>query len=133
MYEKLISFYLICNEKNIEFNCGSFESYKKTIKKGDFVYLDPPYLGNDGVYQDGKRGFEGWTEKHEEKLYKFMEYINSIGAYFMLSNYSEHTNGINQKLNKWIKKNKFEVIENTKVTKRNRTKRKEIIVINYSR
>lgn len=131
MYEKLISFYLVCNEKKIKFNSGTFEKYKDCIKKEDFVYLDPPYLGNDGVYQDGKRGFEGWTEKNEEKLYSFMEYINSIGAFFMLSNYSEHTNSINNKLNDWIKKNNFKVIEDSKITKRNRTKRKEIIVINY--
>lgn len=131
MYEKIISFYLICNEKNIKFNCGSFDDYKKYIKKGDFVYLDPPYLGNDGVYQDGKRGFEGWTEEHEEKLYLFMEYIHSIGAFFMLSNYSEHTKSINQKLNTWIKKNNFKMIEDCKITKRNRTNRREIIVINY--
>lgn len=131
MYEKLISFYLISNEKRIEFICDSFENYKYKIKKGDFIYLDPPYLGNDGVYQDGKRGFEGWTESHEEKLYQFMEYIHSIGAFFMLSNYSEHTKSSNTKLNSWIKKNKFRIIKDSKVTKRNRTNRKEMIVINY--
>lgn len=131
MYEKLLSFYLICNEKKIKFNIGSFDEYKNKIKKGDFVYLDPPYLGNDGVYQDGKRGFEGWTEKHEEKLYQFMEYINSIEAFFMLSNYSEHSKSNNKKLNDWVKNNKFKIIEDSKITKRNRTNRKEIIVINY--
>lgn len=131
MYEKLISFYLICNEIKIDFKSGSFEKYKECIKKEDFIYLDPPYLGNDGVYQDGKRGFGGWTDIDEEKLYEFMEYIDSIGAFFMLSNYSEHTKCVNTKLNAWIKKNNFRVIENSKITKRNRTNRKEIIVINY--
>ncbi len=131
MYEKLISFYLISNEKKLEFKTGSFDEYKGKIKKYDFVYLDPPYLGNDGVYQDGKRGFEGWTEKHEEKLYQFMEYINSVGAFFMLSNYCEHSKSNNKKLNDWVKKNKFKIIKDSKITKRNRTNRKEIIVINY--
>ena len=133
MYEKLISFYLICNEKKIKFKCGSFEKYKNKIKEGDFVYLDPPYLGNDGVYQDGKRGFEGWTNTHEKKLYSFMEYINSIGAFFMLSNYKEHTKSINKNLEQFVKENKYEVIEDSKLTKRNRTNRKEIIVVNYKR
>ena len=131
MYEKLISFYLVCKDKNIKFNTGSFCNYKTCIKKGDFVYLDPPYLGNDGVYQDGKRGFEGWTEQHEEKMYEFMEYINSIGAFFMLSNYSEHTKSDNKKINNWVNNNNFKIIEDKKITKRNRTNRKEIIVINY--
>ena len=131
MYEKIISYHLICNEKNIKLNCGSFESYKHDIKKDDFIYLDPPYLGNYGVYQDGKRGFEGWTDKQEEQLYSFMEYINSIGAFFMLSNYSEHTKSGNTKLNEWVKKNNFKIIEDSKIIKRNRTYRKEIIIINY--
>lgn len=131
MYEKILSFYLVSNEKNIEFKIGSFDEYKNKIKKGDFIYLDPPYLGNDGVYQDGKRGFEGWTEKHEEKLYDFMEYINSIGAFFMLSNYTEHTKSNNKKLNDWVQKNNFKIIKDSKITKRNRTNRKEIIVVNY--
>ena len=85
-------------KKKLIFKCNSFDSYIKVIKKNDFIYLDPPYLGNDGVYQDGKRGFDGWNINHEKKLYEFMEYIDSIGAYFMLSNYSEHTKSSNANL-----------------------------------
>lgn len=131
LYEKIISFYLVCKEKNIHFKCNSFEIYENIIQNGDFIYLDPPYLGNDGVYQDGKRGFEGWDETHERRMYSFLEHINNTGAYFMLSNYSEHSKSENNMLLKWVNKNNFKVIEDEKITRRNRTRRKEIIVVNY--
>ena len=49
----------------------------------------------------------------------------------MLSNYCEHSKSDNVKLKDWVKKNKFKIIKDSKVTRRNRTNRKEIIVINY--
>ena len=125
-------------ERYIEFDsCDILKKYyNMSIFEGfDFEkYLCPkPYqnISIRGRYGDGKRGFDGWTEKHEERLYEFMEYINSIGAFFMLSNYKEHTKSNNKKLNDWVKKNNFKIIEDSKITKRNRTNRKEIIVINY--
>ena len=32
--------------------------------ENDLVYLDPPYYNSVGSYNDGKRGFEGWTKEH---------------------------------------------------------------------
>lgn len=131
IYEKLISFYLACQDKKPRFHSKSFETFLKDIKKSDFVYLDPPYLGNDGVYQDGKRGFEGWTEEQELKLYSFIKKLNERKIRFMFSNYSIHSKVTNKLLEEFIKNNKFKIIEDKKITKRNRTNRKEIIIINY--
>ena len=33
--------------------------------ENDLVYLDPPYYNSVGSYNDGKRGFEGWTKEHD--------------------------------------------------------------------
>lgn len=131
MYEKLISFYLCSHDKKINFISGDFYGHLDLIRRGDFVYLDPPYLGNDGVYQDGKRGFKGWDKTQEDLLYSFMEALNQKGISFMLSNYSQHSIGKNISLLTWAKKNQFKVIEDIKTTKRNRTNRKEMIIINY--
>lgn len=131
LYEKLISYYLICQDFKPVFYSESFDKFLDEIHKNDFVYLDPPYLGNDGVYQDGKRGFEGWNYELEHKLYVFMETLNERGIRFMLSNYSIHSKVTNTELSEFIKRNGFKIIENDKITKRNRTNRKEIIIINY--
>ena len=49
----------------------------------------------------------------------------------MLSNYVEHSKGNNMTLMNWAEQNHFKITEDNKITKRNRTNRKEIIVTNY--
>lgn len=133
LYEKMISFYLRCQEINIEFLCGDYRSFLNKIKAKDFVYLDPPYLGNNGAYQDGKRGFNGWDKEQEEELHQFIEQLKSRRIKFMLSNYIEHTTGIENPLKIWADKNNFNFIVNESITKRNRQNRREIIITNYEK
>ena len=53
--------------KNVfEFDFSDFD-------KNDMIYFDPPYFNSVGNYNDGKRGFEGWTSEHEQKLYELLE------------------------------------------------------------
>lgn len=130
MYEKLISYYLRCQDIDIEFRCNSFVDYVTEVKENDFVYLDPPYLGNRGAYQDGKRGFNGWNEEQEQELHTFMENLDSNNIRFMLSNCVEHTSGNENPLEKWSDDNGFSFYTDTKVIKRNRTARKEIVITN---
>ena len=131
MYEKLISFNLRSKDLNISFKNASYLTLFEHIKQGDFVYLDPPYLSNRGVYQDGKRGFNGWDEEQESEMYNFMERLNKNKINFMLSNYVEHDGCENSGLLLWAKKNGFKIIYDDKITKRNRQDRREIIIINY--
>lgn len=131
MYEKLISFYLRCQDINITFNTGSYLEYKNLPTKKDFVYFDPPYFSNNGVYQDGKRGFNGWDIDQEKEMYVFIQEINKKQIPFMLSNFTEHKDKENSKLIKWASNNKFKIIVDSKTTKRNRQDRRELIVINY--
>ena len=131
MYEKIISFYLRCNEIKITFKNDYYNKCITKIKSNDFVYLDPPYLGNDGVYQDGKRGFDGWDKEKEENLRVFIKELDLSGNKFMLSNYTEHSNGNTNYLLDWVNSNKFNYKESDKLTKRNRHNRREIIVTNY--
>ena len=131
MYEKIISFYLRCKDIDIEFKNASYNIYTNDIKKKDFVYLDPPYFGNDGAYQDGKRGFNGWDEKQENELHNFIDNISKKKINFMLSNYVDHTSGNKNDLMLWAEDNGYNVIKSNKITKRNRQDRREIIVFNY--
>ena len=125
--EQLKSFINSIQYMNITFSHESFEEFIKKIiiKPTDFFYLDPPYLITTASYNDGKRGFNGWTTHDEEKLLEMLNDIHISGGKFMLSNVVQHKNKRNTILMEWIEVNNFKVIP----IKNN--KREEIIVINY--
>ena len=126
----MISFYLICQQINIKFECGDYTRFLDRVEKDDFVYLDPPYLSNLGVYNDGKRGFNGWDKKQELGLYAFIEQLGLKHIKFMLSNYTEHADNKNDGLILWAKKHGYRVEYDSKITKRNRQNRRELIIFN---
>ena len=126
IFEKLVSFSREIKQKNITFMSEDFECLAKYIDKETFFYCDPPYLITLGSYNDGKRGFNGWNKNDEIRLLEFLKKINDNGGKFMLSNVIEHKEKTNEILKEWIKKNKFKLIEY-----KGKSKRKEIIVINY--
>lgn len=128
LQEKLISFSNKLKKIKVEFNCEDYFYFEKFADESTFFYLDPPYLITTASYNDGRRGFKGWTCKDEKELLHFIDIINSKGAKFMLSNVLEHKNKENNILKEWIKKNNFRVIE----CPVDKTKgRKEILVVNY--
>ena len=127
--EKLISFSNAAKEKNISLYSEDYENFLKHINKGDFVYLDPPYLITLGSYNDGKRGFNGWNEKEEKRLLKFIDELHKKDIKFMLSNVLTHKEKTNEILKDWIEKNGFTIIEYKDKVRGNR---KEIIVVNYN-
>lgn len=79
---------------------GDFEKIKPHIKKGDLVYLDPPYVPVNATSSFTGYTDQGFKEDMQIRLKEFCDYIDSIGAFFMLSNsytkfildlYSEYT------------------------------------------
>ena len=81
-----------------------------------------------GSYNDGKRGFNGWNEKEELRLLKFLHKLNSKGIKFMLSNVLEHKEKKNEILIDWIRENNYRIIEYTEKARKNR---KEVLIVNY--
>lgn len=75
------------------------------LRKGDFVYLDPPYLITTGSYNDGNRGFLNWTEKQELAMYDLMNELTEQGIKYALSNVIEHKGKDNKLLKKFIEEN----------------------------
>ena len=126
IFEKLVSFSREIKEKNVTFMSEDFEYLENYIDKNTFFYCDPPYLITLGSYNDGKRGFNGWNEKDEIRLLNFLKKIHDKGGKFMLSNVLEHKDKTNKILKNWIKENKFKLIKYE-----GKSKRKEIIIINY--
>ena len=66
--------------------CGDFENIKELVKPGDFVYLDPPYVPLSATSSFTAYTHQGFDEKMQHRLKQFCDYLDSIGAYFMLSN-----------------------------------------------
>lgn len=125
--EKLITFVNQAKDKKVKFESKDYELFESKITNKDLVYVDPPYLITLGSYNDGKRGFKGWNEKEEERLYSFLDRLNKKGIRFVLSNVIEHKGKINNILKQWIIKNQYVKIEIKNPVKG----RKEVIIKNF--
>src|SRR3989344_1573443 len=80
MRQNLENFILKLKEKKVEFVSKSFENFDFSfLAKDDFVYCDPPYLITTGTYNDGKRGFKGWTKNEELTLLAMLDNLQKQG------------------------------------------------------
>lgn len=79
------------------------------LGKDDFIYLDPPYLISTGSYNDGKRGFKGWSEKEETQLLSLIVKLNEKNVKFGLSNVIKHKDQENELLRDFLKEKNFNV------------------------
>lgn len=87
---------------DIEFRADNFKKFDfSMLGADDLVYADPPYLITTGSYNDGKRGFEGWSEKEEIALYDKLDELNRRNIRFALSNVVEHKGRVNTLLEEW--------------------------------
>lgn len=128
--EKFISFSKHIKEIDCEFSTKDFVEFENTADTDIFFYMDPPYRMTTGVYNDGKRGFEGWTFEHEQKLLSFADDLTKHNIPFMLSYVIEHNGQINQNVLAWIRKNSYTVIA---VNGQGRyANRKEVLIKNYA-
>lgn len=103
--------------------------------ENDLVYLDPPYYNSVGSYNDGKRGFEGWTKEHEIKLLELLTKLHKQGTRFALSNNLKYDNPY---LREWLDANDFYIIHylkgdyvNCNYHKIDRSKDVEVLITNY--
>lgn len=93
------------HNKNINFISNDFRKVKiDKLKKNDFLYCDPPYLISGAVYQDGKRGFNGWNQKDDDDLLSILDVANDNKIKFALSNMIYSKGKSNDKLIEWSRK-----------------------------
>ena len=94
----------------IEFSSIDFLHYDYSVlNPGDFLYADPPYLITCGSYNDGKRGFRGWSAEDEKALYHLLNDLSNKGIKFALSNVTTHKGMQNKLLLDWIKKYDYNI------------------------
>lgn len=135
MKQNLIKFHE--NIKDIIFTSQNFKDFDiSSLGEGDFVYADPPYRITTGSYNDGKRGFEGWSEEDDLKLFELLDKLNEKGVKFALSNVTEHKGQKNEALINWKKKYHTHRINynynNSNYHAKNTDKvTKEVLITNY--
>ncbi|MFC1649569.1 DNA adenine methylase [Patescibacteria group bacterium] len=106
MKQNLENFILRLKSRETKFTNLSFKKFDfDKLSRNDFVYCDPPYLITIGSYNDGRRGFEGWSKKEETKLLEKLNMLNKKSVRFALSNVLEHKGKSNDILKEWLKKN----------------------------
>jgi adenine-specific DNA-methyltransferase len=128
--EKLISFSQHIKEKNVQYVNMPFEKLLPMVDKDTFVYLDPPYRHTLGSYNDGRRGFEGWTIDHEKSLCNFANNINDLDGNFMLS-YVVEFNGVkNKEILSWVSQNNYKM-QTVEECQGHYNDRKEVLITNY--
>jgi len=119
--------YIFLNHNFVDFDFSN-------LNENDFVYCDCPYSLGTGVYQDGKRGFNGWSKEDDKKLFKILDELNERRIRFALSNVFENKGMRNEELIEWSNKYKvyhFNINYNGSNYQRKNGKSDEVLIINY--
>lgn len=74
--------------QNVEILNGDFELIRPMLDENSFVYLDPPYAPISATSSFTGYTDQGFDDGMQLRLKAFCDYIDSIGAKFMLSNSS---------------------------------------------
>lgn len=112
MQENLKSFLDAIHSRDVSFSNRDFREVDfSVLTDNDFVYADPPYLITRGTYNDGKRGFSGWSSSEEIALLGILKSLNSKGVRFALSNVLKHKGKENKLLQEWISEHGFSVYQ----------------------
>lgn len=141
MEKNLVAFIQRLHEMSCEFRSENFENVDLTmLGRNDFVYCDPPYLITTGTYNDGKRGFTGWSEKEEKTLLSLLDSLHMRGVRFALSNVLLHKGRENGILMEWAQDNAYDIVHLCRnyanssyhTMDRRRNSSDEVLIINYS-
>lgn len=96
----LKDYFRFIQDKNIVFSNADYRDFLLSIplRKGDFIYLDPPYLISGSEYN------KLWNETLESHLYELLEKLDSKGIAWGLSNLLAHKGKTNTLLKNFSKK-----------------------------
>lgn len=125
---KSVSNYL--NNYQIEILDGDFEKAVKDAKKGDFIYLDPPYDPVSNTASFTGYYLDGFNKEEQKRLKEVFDNLDEKGCYLMLSN--SRTDFILELYGKY--REKFQNVTasrniNSQACKRGKVN--EILILNY--
>ena len=127
---KFISYCRNIKSKVVEYESVNFIEMEKYLSEDAFFYLDPPYRNTTGVYNDGKRGFNGWNMMWESEMMKFIDRIHLGGARFMLSYVLDINGKYNTEVRSWADERGYRIIQLDESQGRYNN-RNEVLIINY--
>jgi DNA adenine methylase len=141
MKKNLENFIVELKENDVKFSDKCFTEFDFSfLSENDFVYCDPPYLITTGTYNDGKRGFKGWTEKEEKTLLEILDKLDGHRIKFGLSNVLAHKGKENKILKNWLENNPYYCVNylnfdysncNYQVKEKDKNASIEVFITNY--
>lgn len=122
--------------KGIELISKNFKDLDLSIlAKDDFVYADPPYRASVGSYNDGKRGFEGWSLEDDLTLFSMLDALNKKGIKFAMSNVFKNNGSGNKELINWSQNYNIHYLDqcysNSNYQRKKGEKTTEVLITNY--
>lgn len=117
-------------KKNTSIKNQDYLKFLKNVKKGDFIYLDPPYVPSDIKQCNIKYIKEGWSLEDFNNLVKLCNDLDKKGCYFMLSNSNTEFIRNNFPKNVYNVK-KVNIARGLCPTSKLREKEDELLIMNY--
>jgi adenine-specific DNA-methyltransferase len=135
MVKKLNSFVDRLKDNKFIFTNNDFKKFDiSSLTKDSFVYCDPPYLITCASYNEK----DGWTEKEEKGLLKFLDFVDAKGIKFALSNVLRSKGKENSILIEWVNQRTYKIINLNKSyansnyhTKDKTGNSEEVLIVNY--
>ena len=116
----------ILNFNDIKLLSTDFEEAVKDAKKGDFVYLDPPYDSDTSTFNDYTEN--GFNKDEQIRLAKLFKKLSDRGCYVMLSN---HNTILVKEMYSDYNIHIIEANRNINANGKKRKKVEEVIITNY--
>lgn len=127
---KLVSFCRVIKEKEVIFSNFSFEELNEIIENDTVYYFDPPYRETTATYNDGKRGFEGWTIEHERNLCSLIDSLTENHVKCVFSYVLKVDSFYNHDIENWANKKEYRIIS-VPETQGRYNNRQEVLILNY--
>lgn len=125
----LLNYFSFCSVHKIKFYNLDFEIFlkDKSYSKGDYIYLDPPYLITSSEYN------KIWNEDAEKRLYSLLDDLTGAGIRFGLSNITHYKDKRNGILISWMKKYNSNNIKSNYISYHDNSDKiiKEVFITNY--
>jgi DNA adenine methylase len=125
----LDEYFSVTKNKKNELHCKDFKHFLEELKlqKGDFVYVDPPYLISASEYN------KLWNEERDLELMSILDKLNKANIKFAMSNVTSYRGQTNKKLVSWAKRYNIHKIRSNYISYHNNSKKDitEVLITNY--